>query len=245
MYNNYMPHFFIDSKNITNNKIIISDKENFSHIVKSLRTKIGENILLIDENRIQYEGVVSDIGKISVDIDIKKSYPSKRFLKFNLTLAQSPLNSNSQATVIEKATELGADNIYPVYTDNCAVKKSVLDNKIEKWQKIMYEASKQCERAYVPKCHNLTTLKDIINMDFDKVLAFVEHSAKQNLKDYLAKNPIKENENVLVIIGPEGGFSKKEFELFESNNKIQMLSLGDLILKADTAVVAALGNIVL
>lgn len=245
MYNIYMPHFFINSDNIINNKIEISDKENYTHIVKSLRIKIGEDILLIDENQIQYECVVSDIDKNSLIVDIEKSYPSKRFLKFDLTLAQSPLNSNSQATIIEKATELGVNKIYPVYTDNCAVKKSIISNKIDKWQKIMYEASKQCERAYIPTCSPLSNLNDVINMDFDRIIAFVERFSKGNLKEYLLNNPIKENEKVLVIIGPEGGFSKQEFELFENNDKIQMLSLGDLILKADTAVITALGNIVL
>lgn len=245
MYNIYMPHFFINSNNISDNKIEISDKENFTHIVKSLRTKVGENILLIDENRIQYEGVVSDITKNSLIVDINKSYPSKRFLKFDLSLAQSPLNSNSQQTIIEKATELGVNKVYPIYTDNCAVKKSVINNKIEKWQKIMYEASKQCERAYVPTCCALSDLKDVTNKNFDRIIAFVERLSKGNLKDYLKNNPIKENEKVLVIIGPEGGFSKSEFEFFENNTKIQMLSLGDLILKADTAVITALGNIVL
>jgi len=53
-----MPHFFIDSKNVNNNVAVISDKENYNHIVKSLRAKTGENILLIDEKQIQYEGII-------------------------------------------------------------------------------------------------------------------------------------------------------------------------------------------
>lgn len=240
-----MPHFFIKSENITNKTITIDDKENFNHIVKSLRVKIGEKLLLIDENKIQYEGIVSDIEKNLLKVEINKSYPSKRYLNFDLSLAQSPLNSNSQNTIIEKATELGVNHIYPVYTDNCAVKKTVISGKIEKWQRIMYEASKQCERAFVPTCHNMTDLKTIINKDFDRILAFVERLSKENLKIYISKNPIKENEKILLIIGPEGGFSDKEFQLFENNPKIQMLSLGNLILKADTAVITAIGNIVL
>ena len=59
----------------------------------------------------------------------------------------------------------------------------------------------------------------------------------------MKNNPIKDNENILLIIGPEGGFSKKEFEYFKSE-KIPMLTLGDLILKAETAVIVTLGNIV-
>ena len=61
-----MPHFFINSKDVNNNKITISDKENYTHIAKSLRAKVGEKILLIDENQIQYESVVNEITNNSL-----------------------------------------------------------------------------------------------------------------------------------------------------------------------------------
>ena len=54
---------------------------------------------------------------------------------------------------MEKATELGVRAVYPVITDNCALNKSMLEKKREKWQKVMFEASKQCERAKVPTCY--------------------------------------------------------------------------------------------
>lgn len=240
-----MPHFFINSKKINNNIIKIDDKENFNHIVKSLRIKINEKILLIDEKMMEHKGIVISITKNSLDVEIIKSYPNERFLDFDLSLAQSPLNSNSQNTIIEKATELGVNHIYPILTDNCSVKKSVIEGKIDKWQKIMYEASKQCERAFVPTCHTLSSMDTVINGDFNRIFALVEKNAKENLKTYLTKNPIQKGEKILTIIGPEGGFSKKEFEIFENNPKIQMLSLGKLILKADTAVITTIGNIVL
>lgn len=240
-----MPHFFIDSKNVNNNVAVISDKENYNHIVKSLRAKTGENILLIDENQIQYEGIIKKIDKNSIEINITKNYKSKRSLPFKLYLAQSPLRSEAQSLIIEKATELGVDGIYPIFTDNCVLKKSVVEQKIQKWQKIMYEASKQCERAYIPTCFEPSNLDYLLkNVDFDRVLAFTERDAQYQLKDYLAQNPIKKSEKILIIIGPEGGFSPQEFEYFNKNN-ITTLSLGDLILKAETAVITALGNIVL
>lgn len=240
-----MPHFFINSNVFENNFITISDKENYNHIVKSLRAKKGENILLIDENQIQYEGKIQEITSKSIKIEVTKSYKSNRCLSYKLYLAQSPLRSDAQSLIIEKATELGADGVYPIYTDNCALKKSVIEQKISKWQKIMFEASKQCERAYIPKCFELTNLSDLIKLEkFDRILAFVERGADVNLKEYIQKNPIQKNEKILVIIGPEGGFSEKEFEFFKKNNIIK-LSLGDLILKAETAVIAALAGMVL
>ncbi len=239
-----MPHFFIKNENIVNDLVIIDDKENYQHIARSLRAKIGEKILMVNENRIKIEGKIVDITKADIKVQIEKKYPSENSLKFNLYLAQSPLRSDFQSLVIEKATELGVRGIYPTLTDNCSVAKNVIEKKIPKWQKIMYEASKQCERADIPQCFDLIKLEDVIkNEKFDKIIAFCERDYKKTLREFAKENPIKKDEKVLVIIGPEGGFSKREFELFEKNDII-MLTLGELILKAETAVIVGLGNII-
>ena len=234
-----MPHFFIDSNNKIDNKITISDADNYRHIARSLRARCGEKLLLIDENQIQYETKISEINSKEVICEIEKSYLSKRDLEFDLYLAQSPLRSDAQLTIMEKATELGVRGVYPVFTDNCALKV----NKQEKWQKVMFEASKQCERAKIPTCFAPTTFEEILQKDFDKIIVLAERSTEKNLKQYLSENPIKKGEKILAIIGPEGGFSQKEFDYFRSKN-LPLISLGDLILKAETAVIVTLGDIV-
>ena len=238
-----MPHFFIGINDIKEKFITISDIENYRHISKSLRARVGEKLLLIDDKQIQYETVIKEINSKEIVCEIKNIYPSKRDLNFDLYLAQSPLRSDSQLTIMEKSTELGVRGVYPVITDNCALAKSVLSKKHEKWQKIMYEASKQCERAKIPTCFEPTTVEDVLKNDFDKILVLAERSTELSLKEYLNNNPIKKNEKVLVIIGPEGGFSQKEFDFFKSRD-LPLITLGDLILKAETAVIVTLGNIV-
>ena len=234
-----MPHFFINSNNKTDNKIVISDADNYRHIARSLRARCGEKLLLIDENQIQYETKISEINSKEVVCEIEKSYLSKRDLEFDLYLAQSPLRSDAQLTIMEKATELGVRGVYPVFTDNCALKV----NKQEKWQKVMFEASKQCERAKIPTCFAPTTFEEILQKDFDKIIVLAERSTEKSLKQYLSENPIKKGEKILAIIGPEGGFSQKEFDYFRNKN-LPLISLGDLILKAETAVIVTLGDIV-
>lgn len=234
-----MPHFFINSNNKTDNKIVISDVDNYRHIARSLRARCGENLLLIDENQIQYETKISEINSKEVVCEIEKSYLSKRDLEFDLYLAQSPLRSDAQLTIMEKATELGVRGVYPVFTDNCALRV----NKQEKWQKVMFEASKQCERAKIPTCFAPTTFEEILQKDFDKIIVLAERSTEKSLKQYLSENPTKKGERILAIIGPEGGFSQKEFDFFKSKN-LPLISLGDLILKAETAVIVTLGDIV-
>lgn len=240
-----MPHFFINSNSLNNDIITISDKENYIHIAKSLRAKIGEKLLLIDENRIQYECKIEKITSNIIEAKVIRSYESDRCLGFKIYLAQSPLRSDAQSLIIEKATELGVCGVYPILTDNCALKKSVIEQKIVKWQKIMIEASKQCERADIPTCFELSNMETLIKEDkFSRILAFTERSAEYNLKEYLQKKPMLNDEKILIIIGPEGGFSDREFKFFK-DNKITTLSLGNLILKAETAVIAALGCIII
>ena len=234
-----MPHFFINSNNKTDNKIVISDVDNYRHIARSLRARCGEKLLLIDENQIQYETKISEINSKEVICEIEKSYLSKRDLEFDLFLAQSPLRSDAQLTVMEKATELGVRGVYPVFTDNCALRV----NKQDKWQKVMFEASKQCERAKIPTCFAPTTFEEILQKDFDKIIVLAERSTEKSLKQYLSENPTKKGERILAIIGPEGGFSQKEFDYFRSKN-LPLISLGDSILKAETAVIVTLGDIV-
>lgn len=238
-----MPHFFVDSRNRVNGLITINDNENYRHIARALRAKVGENLLLIDESQIQYETKIVEINSSEIICKIEKSYPSKRDLDFDLYLAQSPLRSDAQLTIMEKATELGTRGVYPVVTDNCVLNKSVLEKKHEKWQKVMYEASKQCERAKVPTCFEPTTIEKVLENNFDKVLVLAERSTEISFKQYLRENPIKKSEKVLVIIGPEGGFSQKEFDFFRGKS-LPLISLGDLILKAETAVIVTLGDIV-
>ncbi len=263
-----MPHFFINSSQVDNDKIIISDKENYLHIARSLRSRIGENLLLIDENQIQYETAIEEITNSEIITSINNKYPSKRYLDFELYLAQSPLRSDAQNLLIEKATELGVNGIYPVKTDNCALNSEMIDKKIPKWQKIMYEASKQCERAIVPTCFERTTFEKLFqDVKFDKIIVFCERIASRTIRDSFKDKPIRKGEKVLVIIGPEGGFSQREFdyirycktsgdsshsvirrvkpeECIAQNDKIEMLTLGDMILKAETATTVALGNII-
>ena len=107
----------------------------------------------------------------------------------------------------------------------------------------MYEASKQCERAKIPNCYAPTTLEKVLELSFDKILVLAERSTDISLKKYLTQNPIKKGEKVLLIIGPEGGFSQEEFNFFK-NKSLPLISLGDLILKAETATIVAIGDVV-
>lgn len=238
-----MPHFFINSADKENNFIRICDKENYTHIARSLRARIGEEIKLCDEFEVIYKCKIIEITKNEIITEILSQEKSSRKLPFHLTVAQSPLRSDAQLTLIEKATELGVADIYPIHTDYCALAKNIAEQKVEKWQKTMFEASKQCERANIPSCHKLTTIKELPFEEFDKVIVFAERDAQMSLKEFTNKNPIQDKAKILVLIGPEGGFSQKEFDWFKEKN-LALVSLGKLILKAETAAITGIGNLI-
>lgn len=237
-----MPHFIINSKNIQNNKITIDDKDLYKHIIKVLRAKIGEQLLFLDENEIQYETEIENINPNIFYCKIKKQYKSERKLNLDLYIAQSVLNSDAQTSSIQKATELGVKGIIPLYTDNCAVKESIIKNKIDKWQKIAFESVKQCERADIPKVFEMSKIQDVIK-SYKQIIVFAERDTQSDFFKYIKENEINKEEPILVIIGPEGGFSQKEFEFFKQNN-IPLITLGNLIYRADTALTAALTTVI-
>lgn len=237
-----MPHFLISSKNIENEYICVSDKDLYRHIIKVLRAKQGEELLFLDENEIQYKTILKEADSLSFKAEIKEKYKSERKLPLKLYVAQSVLNSDDQSSSIQKATELGVKGIIPIHTDNCAVKESVIKNKIEKWQKIALESVKQCERADIPKVFDMAYLNDVI-LNYEQIIVFAEKYADKNFFEYIKEKPIDKNKEILVIIGPEGGFSEGEFAFFKEKN-IPLITLGNLIYRADTAIAAALTTLI-
>ena len=160
-----MPHFFINSSSINENKITLSDKENYNHIARSLHVKVGEKLLFVDEEMTQYETIVDKITSNSIVAKVCDFYASKRFLPINLYLAQSVLKKEAQNDAIQKACELGIKGVYPMITDNCTIKKSYAQEKIEKYNKLSYEASKQCERPDVARVYAIVSTSKGIMTD--------------------------------------------------------------------------------
>ena len=236
-----MPHFFINSKTINNNSIFITDEDLLNHLVKSLRIKENERLLFFDENKIRYETIVSTVSKKEITAEIKNKYPSKRFIDYEIYLAPSIIKQEAFAELISGVTQLGIKGLYPLYTENTAVSKSQIENKTQKWQKISDESVKQCERADFMKVFPTTNLKDFDYSKFDKIIVFSEIEEKITLKT--VSKSIKKSDKILVITGPEGGFSKEEFEFFKKKNFYQV-KISNLILKAQTACISGISNLI-
>lgn len=246
VYNYFMPHFFIKTENIKNNVIEVEDRELLNHLVNARRVKIGEKVLFIDENKIQYVTKICDIERKVLKAEIFDKYPSFRELAIDLTVARCVLKQDADFSAIQKATELGVKTIIPLLCDNCAVKESVVRAKSDKFQKIADESVKQCERADFPVVTEPEKLDEFLknnSKNYDKILVFSERAKDFGIKKYFAQNHYQKGDKILAVIGCEGGFSDREFKLFEELN-LPEISLGKLIMRADTALTAALFGII-
>lgn len=237
-----MPHFLIKKEEIKDDFIELLDKDNLFHLVKVLRTKVGQNVKFIDEDKNLYLTCVVEINKTSLKAQIVDRKISDRILKTKITLVQSILAPDAQNLLIANATQTGVKKIYPVMSDNVSVSKSSIKEKREKWQKIVYENFKQCERADLAFVEEIQDLKDVLSkFKKENILIFAEKYENMTLNACVADVDL--NSEIAIVIGPEGGFSQSEFEFFVKEN-YKLITLGKMIYKAPNAVTVAISNIV-
>lgn len=243
-----MPHFFINQEEIELNKLYIYDKQDINHIKNVLRSRIGAELILTNSDETTYRVVITEINKDKITTNIQEKLPFKRKTKYNIQLAQSILKSQAQDILVQKATELGVNKIKPITSKYTVVKLNTdkdKQQKAQRWQKIAYEACKQCERANIPEVMIPTTLKMFLEQDNNIKIACVEREAQLTLKVALEeiKPKVTIDDKLTIIVGPEGGWSNEEIQLFK-DKQIPCVSLGNLILRAETAVIKALSNVI-
>lgn len=224
--------FFVDSVG-SDNSIIITGKD-FYHLTTVRRASLGDAIQIIDNNGIQYHATITQIddGKIVAIITEKLHYPD---IHVQCTLCTALLKGKKFDLVIQKAVEIGVKQIIPVVTQHTIPDVSGKeDKKVERWQLIASEASKQCLRKEVPPVHSVMPFEDVIKLP--KEIGIMAHADPKsiNLRKFL-KEQIKHN-NVMLLIGPEGGFSKKEVEIARQYDWFVLYN-GATQLRAETAAI--------
>jgi 16S rRNA (uracil1498-N3)-methyltransferase len=165
------------------------------------------------------------------------SFEKKEESKFKLHLAVAPTKMNDRFEwFLEKATEIGIHEITPIICDRS--ERKVIN--AERFDKIILSAMKQSNELFLPKLNNAVTFKEFIKQQ-NKGLQLIAHCEETDKKTL--KSVLKPNENVTLLIGPEGDFSEKEIALALENNYIPV-SLGNTRLRTETAAVVACHSIV-
>lgn len=233
-----MARFPISNKIISNQEAIITGSD-YRHIVKVLRLKPGQELVLFDESSFEHIGKIIEINKKEIKVRIINSTKAMSKSGVSLILLHGIPKGNKMDFIIEKATELGVDSIVPVVTERSQVRET---NKASRWKRIAIEASKQCGRATIPKIHDVIRFEDaeIYSRNSGLRLIFYEHS-RIKLSDYI-KNVSQPPTNVIIVIGPEGGFSEYEINLAMEWG-FSPVGLGPRTLRTETAAIVAVALI--
>lgn len=241
-----MQKFFVETKQIENDKITIIG-EDVKHITSVLRMKIGEKVQV--GNKQTGENYIAQITQISAEnviTNIIKKVEETSESNVRVDLYQGLPKADKMELIIQKTTEIGVSNIIPVDMVRCVVKleEKEAKKKIERWQKIAMSAAQQSKRDKIPAIENKINLKQIVNKikEYDYFLVAYEEETQTTLKQALQTMRQKENYQIGILIGPEGGIDNKEIALLKENGAT-IVTLGKRILRCETAPICMVSNI--
>ena len=218
--------FFTDEK-IVKDKVVVKGAE-FYHAYKVLRLKSGFKIILCDGSGYDFYGEIENFQKDGFTVRITDKVKNERENPYSLHLYQACPKKNIAEFIVQKAVELGYNEINFFNSDYTENK----DYSFDRFEKIAKDASKQCQRAYLTKINPITDFDEIIQKikDYDIVIYANEREKNKKINETDLKGKFK----IAVIIGSEGGFSTKEEEKIIASGA-NSITLGKRILRVDTA----------
>jgi 16S rRNA (uracil1498-N3)-methyltransferase len=235
------PRFFISPDQISGIEAVVTG-EDVRHIATVLRMKAGEELLLCDGEGTEYAVKITRVERSEIRTEI--TVQSKRNIQYpRITLGQGLPKSDKMDLIVQKATELGVADVVPLVTERAIVKVRDEEKRIARWQKIAREAAMQSSRPDIPKVLSIRRFDDYLRtLDPDPrtLLLLPWEDGTEPIKNVLKKNPAVRN--IIILIGPEGGFSKAEAESARTRG-FHTVSLGPNILRTETAAIAVLGMI--
>ena len=208
------------------------EKPQSHYLTKVMRVKENEVFSLFNKDG-EWEAKILEISKSIVKFRTVKQLRQKENIK-ELWLAFSPIKSNYQNFMIQKATELGVTKFLPIIFDRTIVRKI---NK-DRLEKIVIEASEQSNRINVPIVEDSQNLNNFLqNNSIDLIFTDLNSNKKKIDKSKLTNRPI------CIIIGPEGDFSEVEREKILTFKGVQPIKINENILRSETAVISAISII--
>lgn len=230
-------NFFVGKDKVKDDYIYIENSD-VNHIKNVLRKNIGDILDIVSENIIYKAEILEmTVNQIICKILDKKEHQKS---KIELTIFQGLAKADKIEYIIQKCTELGVYEIIPTEMKRCVVKLDEKDKakKIDRWKKIAEVASKQSLRTDILKIDKIKSFASILDelKVYDLVVLAYEKEDSTTLKSVL-RNIDESVSKIAVIIGPEGGIDNEELEAL-INNGVKSITLGERILRTETAPVA-------
>lgn len=222
-------------KSIKKNKIINLKNQYATRINDVLRMHIGEKIELFNGNNFIYIGIILEIQKKIIKIQIEEQKIMNKESKLFLHLGQVLCKKKKMEFIIQKSIESGVNIITPIITQNSNFKINFekFKKKYKRWKKIVISSCEQCGRNKIPLIRPIMSFKKWCSEKDDSLKIIFNPSKSPNIN---LPTSIKK---IRLLIGPESGFSNQEKKVAEKN-KFMNISLGPRILRTETAALIAI-----
>ncbi len=219
--------FFIEEKIEGKDSIRIRNRELHHQLKDVFRFQIGASVLLLDNSGFEFEAVITSFEVGNLDFKIVHSEKVKNVPKREIYLFASLIKKDNFEWVLEKGTEIGVTHFIPVLSERSEKKALNMERAI----KIIREASEQSGRGILPELHSVMKLEDVLSSTSGEIIVFDFSGIP--FKDFRQQSDIRK-----LFVGPEGGWSDREIKMF-LDKKAQIVSLGETVLRAETASLVA------
>ena len=258
-----MHRFFVPPGLIKTIGIEVPLPKELAHQVRDvIRLDIGEQLLLLDNSGDEVLATVARINKTSVEVYLLERRPGKREPAVRIILCQGMLKSTRFEWILEKGTELGVSVFSPIICRrSMAGLEGTGSSKIQRWQRIIQEAAEQSGRSRLPELLPIRSLVDALSHIPQDTLAIMPWEEEQSLTLHDVLNPASRSTRatlavalpmesrtlqtpttIVLFIGPEGGLVADEVALAQKHG-VQVVTLGARILRAETAAIATVANV--
>ena len=230
-----MQRYFVNNSQITDSIVSITGGD-FHHIKNVMRMKYGEKVYVVNEDKEVYLCALDLLTQDTARFNILEKLDYNVELPINVTMCYGLVRREKTEEVVKHITELGCSGFIQVEMARSVVRlKENANNKTERLRLISKEASEQCHRNKLMKVYDPIKFKQIFDFskDYDLCLYAYEESGREN--NFTFKKYLKDGyKNILILVGPEGGFDLNEVEKLNQAG-FKAIGLGPRILRSETA----------
>lgn len=233
-----MGYFFIRERDIDGDTVTIKGKE-FRHIREVLRAKRNDRLVLITGDGSEYHSMITRIGTSSLTARIMKKTRKGNEVGIFVSIGIAPPKGKRMEWFVEKATELGVNEIIPVITKRSVVSPG--EARIERWKRVSIAAVKQSERSVLPTIQQVHTYEEFLTISGRYPLRFISYEKQ---REGIIEEAVKRGKpaKILALVGPEGGFEENEVSEATGQGFIPV-TLGPTKLRTETAGIVVLARI--
>ena len=229
-----IPRFYDPQPLQTDQLVDLSDAV-VQHVCRALRMRPGEHLILFNGDGYEYKAELETVEKRRAQVRILERINRSVESPLQVHIGQSLSRGERRDYAVQKATEMGMQQLSPLFSERCEVKLNSerQDKRIRHWQQVAVSACEQSGRCAVPTINAPQTLEQWVNTCDAELKLVLHHHTAQPLAQ------LAQPASVALLIGPEGGLTEAEVELAQDHG-FQPVAFGPRVMRTETAPVAAL-----